>query len=82
MTESGGWSEGKMPGGGLLPVALCNTRAGYFYGNIAGPFVFRLSGRKQSIDIRSILVGNRSDPYIWIGGKRRVAAPSPRMPPE
>lgn len=29
--------------------------AGYFYGNIAAPFVFRLSEPQQSIDIRSIL---------------------------
>lgn len=45
--------------------------AGYFYGNIAAPFVFRLSGRSSL----STFARYWWQPlgYIWIGGKRRVA---------
>lgn len=45
--------------------------AGYFYGNIAAPFVFRLSSRSSL----STFARYWWQPlgYIWIGGKRRVA---------
>jgi len=79
VTEKGwnaGPREGKM--GWRRTAGSFVHAAEYFYGNIAGPFVFRLSGREQSIDIRSIREPTARI-RVWIGGKRRVAPFPTRM---